>query len=266
MPNPKMIGHGEDLAFMGAPGLPFNGIPLTTAMRSFLRKFISVEVGNGNYIGPLAANTFSGGWTVTDIAGTGAVANNNEGALAITTGTTDENSTQLQYKPVVFKYSTTKKLWFFARVKVSTQATTGAFVGLASVDTTLITAAAGAVDVDDGIFFYKDATDTAWTMHVRKDSTSTTAATGVTIAADTYMILGFVIEAGVIRWFAKADSNDAMQAVNDGNNFLGSGTTIANTNAPDDLDLCLSFACGQEGGTTARTLTIDWAFACQEKA
>jgi hypothetical protein len=263
MPNPKMIGFGELPAFQGPSGLPFNGIPMQFA--SFLSKFIGIALGNGQYVGPLAAGT-SGGWTVTDIAGTGAVAQNNEGALTVTTGTTDENSTQLQNKTAVFKYSTTKKLWFFARVKVSTASTTGALIGLCSIDTTVITAAAGAVDVDDGIFFYKDATATDWTLHVRKDSTSTSVAGGLTIADDTYAIIGFTVEAGVIKWFAKADSNDALDDIADGPNFLGSGTVVANTNAPDDTDLALTLVCGQEGGTTARVLTVDWAFAVEEKA
>lgn len=242
---------------------PFDGIPLEFA-NAFLRRHIGVKVGNSDYLGPIVAGS-AGGWTMTDIAGTGAVTQNNEGALVITTGTSDENRTQLQHKLAPFKYSTTKKLVCFARLKVSTQATSDAFFGLASIDTTVVTAAAGAVDVDDGIFFFKTATADDFTFEVGKDSTYSTVACGLDLADDTYVILGFIVEGGVIKWFALSDPSDKMQNMDDTPGLLGSGTVIVNTNAPDDTDLALTFICGQEGGTTARVLTVDWAFACQEK-
>ena len=251
--------------FFSAPNLPFDGIPLDVANQTFNRQHVSAVLGGASYNGPLAAGTDSG-WVMTNIAGTGAVTVGNDGAFVLTTSTTDEDRTQLQYKLAQFKYSTTLNLSCFARLKVSTAATTDAFFGLASVDTTVVTAAAGAVDVDDGIFFFKTATATDWTVTVIKDTTSTTATTGLTIANDTYMIIGFTIVKGVIKWYAVSDSNDKFaspEACIGSPSFLGNGTAIANTNAPDDTDLCLTVIAGQEGGTTARVLTVDWAFAVQ---
>lgn len=249
-----------------APNLPFDGIPLDVAQQTFQRQHISAVVGGSAYQGPLAAGT-DGGWTVTNIAGTGAITAGNNGELVLTTSTTDEDRTQMQYKLAQFRYSTTLDLYCFARLKVSTAATTDAFFGLASIDTTVVTAAAGAVDVDDGIFFVKAATATDWTMTVIKDTTSTTAATGLTIANDTYTVIGFTIKGGAIRWFAVSDANDKFKNPEDLqalNAFFGAGTAIAATNAPDDTDLCLTLIAGQEGGTTARVLTVDWAFCVQE--
>lgn len=251
--------------FFSAPNLPFDGIPLDVANRTFQRQHVSAVLGADSYNGPLAAGTDSG-WVMTNIAGTGAVTIGNDGAFVLTTSTTDEDRSQLQYKLAQFKYSTTLNLSCFARLKVSTATTTDAFFGLASVDTTVVTAAAGAVDVDDGIFFFKAATATDWTFEVGKNSTFTTATTGLTIASDDYMIIGFTIRGGAIRWYALNDTNDKFknpENVVGSPSLFGAGTAIVNTNAPDDTDLCLTVIAGQEGGTTARVLTVDWAFCVQ---
>ena len=251
-----------------APNLPFDGIPLRVADTTFQQQFLAFMLGHGTYQGPAAAGT-ENGIVVTDVAGTSAVTSDADGRLVLTTGTTDENSGQIQFKRPQFTHSTTKAMTFAARVKTSTQATTGVFVGLASVDTTVWTAAAGAVDVDDGIFFYKDATATDWTFHVRKDSTSTTQAMGLTLAADTYSIVMFTVRSGVIRAYAINDSANVLRNTDNAVGVarpFGAGLSVANTNAPDDADLCPSLLCGQEGGTTARVLTVDWMFCVQEHA
>lgn len=252
--------------FFSAPNLPFDGIPLALAQRTFQCDHLMWGIGNGMYDGPAAAGT-ENGIVVTDIAGTGAVTVDTAGRLVITTGTTDENRTQIQFKRPQFAYSAlaTRDIAMFARLKVSTATTTDALFGLASVDTTVVTAAAGATDVDDGIFLTKAATATDWTGTVIKDATGTTATTGITIASDTFMIVGFTVKAGVIRFYAVSDANDVLKVLESrtGGTPLGAGTAIANTNAPDDTDLCPTLIVGQEGGATARVLTVDWAFCAQ---
>lgn len=243
------------------PGVPLDGIPLDLA-DVVNRTRSGLVVGGGRpYIGPQTAGT-GAGWVLTEVAvgagNTGAVTQNSLGQLTLTTDNADEDQESLQFVNRSFRYSTTRRLACFARLKVSDDITTDAFFGLAALDTTLVVASAAGVT--DGIFFLKADTATDWTVHVRAASTSTTATTGLTIADDTFMIIGFTVIGGAIRWYAKNDSADGLE---NGPNYLGSGTAIANTNAPGaTTDLFLSLVAGVEG-TTARVVTVDWAFCTQ---
>lgn len=253
-------------------GHPFNNLPLDLVGPAILNSWRGVVVGQGvPYLGPASHATAPSGNTVSDrdagirLASTsssttgGSVAPDNTGALVLTTGTTDEDQSSLQFLGCPFRYSTTRDLLAFMRVKVSTATTTDAVLGLFATDTTLTSASA--IAVDDGIGFFKAATATDLTAHVRKNTTSTTASAGLTIASDTYFVCGVTVINGAIRWYAAADTGDSIVLKD---NLLGSGTSIAATNAPDDIDIFLTLSAGQEGGTTARTLTVDWAIAAQE--
>lgn len=240
---------------------PFDGMPLEFA--AFLERFIGIKIGHGKYDGPAAAGT-ENGIVVTDIAGTGAITVDTEGRVVITTGTTDENRTQIQFKRPQFNLSSTRKCWIGARLKVSTAITTDLFFGLASVDTTVVTAAAGAVDVDDGLFFFKAATETDLTAHARSNDTSASQAMGITIADDTYIIVALVLDGGKVRAYAVSDPNDLF--ANNIPGLFGAGVEVASPVIANDTDLCLTIAAGQEGGTTARVVTVDWAFAVQSHA
>lgn len=275
MPNPTMIGYGKPLSFVGAPQLPFNGYPHDVITQA-LRNWVTFRVGRGaTYQGPTAAGS-GGGWVVTDVAGTGAVAGALRGGFTITTGTTDENSTQMQHTATRFYFDppsalSGKRLIIAARVKVSTAATTGAILGIGSIDTTFWTAAAGAIDFADGLVFYKDATATDFTLTCRRaGSNHFTQACGLTITDDAYMVLVVVVTAisatqSVARVYAKMDPNDVFTTdPNAANSFLGSGTAIAAFNHNLSTGLVPTLACGQEGGTTARVLTTDWMFVAEE--
>lgn len=226
----------------------------------FSREYMYEIVGGGRpWYGPAAAGS-AGGWTLTDVgSGSSTLLMGNDGKLVLTGGTTDEDNSGLQFKGLPFRYSTTRDIVFAARVALSTAATSDAFIGLAAVDTSLISASALAVD--DVIGFFKAATATDYTFNSRKNTTSTTQAMGLTLTDAAYALLGFTIKGGVIRAFAALDPDDK---VNSSDTLFGSGSAVAATNAPDDIDVLLTFMVGQEGGTTARTLTVDWAFAAQE--
>lgn len=252
-------------------GSLFDGLPLSVADGAFSSYANAIAVGGGSlWTGPTVhataplANTVtdvSGGWALSSTSSSttgGSAKLNNSGRLVLTSGTTDEDLTQAQLLSMPFRYTTTRKLKFFVRVATSTHNTSDAFVGLSIADTTVI--ATSAEGVSDCMAFVKAATATDWTANVQKDGTATTGASGLTLAsADQFTVLGLSIEAGVIRRYAVLDPNDR---VKNEPGLLGAGTVIANTNAPDDEDMYLTFAVGQEGGTTARTLTVDWAFAC----
>lgn len=240
-------------------GHPFDNLDLLLAQKAVLASQMGVTVGNGNpWIGPAAAATASG-WVLTDAgSGSSTLVLNNAGQLVLTGGTTDEDNSAIQFTGIPFTYSTTRNIACFARLKVSTAATSDMMFGLFGVDTSPISASA--IAVDNGIGFFKAATATDLTGHVRITTTSTTQAMGLTIANNAFFVCGFTVLSGVIRMYAAADTGDSILT---NPSLLGSGIAVANTNAPA-VDLALTFLVGQEGGTTARVLTIDWAFAIQD--
>jgi hypothetical protein len=221
-----------------------------------------VIVGAGQtWVGPLTAGS-SNGWVLTDVGtGSSTVAISNAGQLVFTGGTTDEDNSGLQYTTMLspFRYSATLDIACFARVKLSTAITTDFMFGLFGIDTSPISASA--IAVDDGIGFFKAATATDLTCHVRKNTTSTgSTALGITIVLDTFFLCGFTVKSGVCTFYGASDPNDMFLT---NNALLGSGVRVAATTAPDDIDIVPTFLVGQEGGTTARVLTIDWAFFTQ---
>lgn len=242
-------------------GHPFDQLPMDMIQRAVLNDRFGVQVANGiPYVGPAAAGS-AGGWTMAETAtGGGSVVMNNLGQLVITGGTADEDNTGLQYLTLPFRYSATRDIACFGRMKVSTATTTDMLFGLFGLDTTLV--AASAIAVDNGIGFFKADTATDLTAHVRKATVSTgAAAMGLTIASDTFFTCGFTVTNGAVRFYAGADVNDVIAA---SDSVLGAGVSVVNTTAPNTVDTFLTFMVGQEGGTTARVLTIDWAFAVQK--
>lgn len=254
-----MATHFRGPLIHSRTGHPFDNIDLLIAQKAVLSGQMGVAIGNGNpWIGPAAAGA-AGGWTLTDVgSGSSTLALNNTGQLVLTGGTTDEDSSTLQFTGIPFLYSTTRNIACFARLKCSTASTTDAIFGLFGIDTSIITTSA--IAVDNGIGFFKAATATDLTGHVRITTTSTTQAMGLTIASDTFFTCGFTVLSGIIRLYAVADTGDSILT---SATLLGSGLAIVNTNAPA-VNLALTFGVGQEGGTTARVLTIDWAFAVQD--
>jgi hypothetical protein len=240
-------------------GAPFNGLPMWLLDPGLESRYKGIAIGNGiPWLGPAAAGT-ANGWVLTNVGvGTSTLVMNNTGKLVLTGGTTDEDNSGLQFTALPFIYSATLDIACFARIALSTALTTDAFFGLAGIDTTLISASA--IAVDNCLGFFKAATSADYTFHSRKTTTSTTQAMGLTLTDAAYAVIGFTVIAGVITAYAVLDPSDTV-LTNDA--LLGSGLAVANTNAPNTVDSVLTLMVGQEGGTTARTATVDWAFAAQ---
>lgn len=258
--------HHRGPILYNRPGNPLNEIPLDLADLSFNHSGYGTTVGNGRYDGPLtvAGTGFisgANGWVFTDAGAAGSVGLNNVGALVVTTSTTDESSTQIQQTSKPYRYTTTNRIRCFARLATSTAITTDAFFGLSIADTTII--ATSAEDVTDCIGFFKAATATDWSFLVQKGGTATTTALGLTLTDAAFALIGFEINKAVCRVYGVLDPSDQLLT---SPNLLGAGTAVALTNVPDTQDLVFSIAAGQEGGTTARTLTVDWGFAHQTHA
>lgn len=193
----------------------------------------------------------AGDWTITTTeAGAGsateALADEQFGALLVTNDAADADNDFLQKVGETLKYVSGKRLYFGARVKIS-DATDATFVmGLQITDTTPLA-------VTDGIFFLKPDADTGLDLLVEKDSTATTEEDVGTMADDTYMVMEFYYD-GSTRTGAQ------LQVFIDGSRVAG----VALTNMPDDENLCISMGL-QNGEAVAKTMTIDWVRAFQER-
>ncbi len=178
--------------------------------------------------------------------------------LALTEATDDESIAIGSYgKP--FRIATTAgKLWFEARIKISTIATTTAafFVGLAD-NTALsvavpLTATAGAIADLNLVGFHKLDTDLGtFSSSYKTDGNAAVAANSLTgtIVAATYIKLGMKFDPfdNKIRWYV-----DGVQMAN---TYLV--TTTAGNPFPNDVGLGPTAAV-HLGAAAAGTLTIDW--------
>ena len=192
-------------------------------------------------------------WTVTAATtGTAAASSFNNGRLELITANTDEDTVQLQSSVTTWRPSVSKKFWLKASVNLSSAALTDAFIGLSSLDTTII--AASAFTPTDGIGFFKAATDTSWTVYVRKNATtgSTSLASLGTITDGTFITIGLYY-----------DGDGTMYCmVND--IIVGKIESLSSTYWPDG-NMSPSIAVGQEGTAGANTTYVDYLFIAAER-
>ena len=126
--------------------------------------------------------------------------------------------------------------------------------GLQVTDTTPLAAAGDGVT--DGIFFQKDDGDTNIDFYVQKDATtgqSTSTAIATAAAADTFMTLAFYFDGAR---YIYTYMNDVLLTRVD-------LTTTLTTYLPD-TELTVSFGV-QNGEAVAKTMTVDYIFAAQER-
>lgn len=164
------------------------------------------------------------------------------GALLITNDDADNDSDELQHTEEVWKLASGKRVWFETRVKVSDATQSDLFVGLSITDTTVIDG------VTDSVGFRKDDGDANIDVVSEKDSTETLTDSGVDLADNTYVKLGFY-------W----DGQDSVE-------FFVNRAKVAThtTNNPDDENLCVTLAL-QNGEAAAKTMTVDYIYVCQER-
>jgi len=147
----------------------------------------------------IASNTF-GGWTFTQ-ATSGSVAADAtvpSGVIKLDAGAVTANQgVNFQLNQIPFKLHATLPTVFEARVKIS-QLRLQAFVGLAAIQTALITS--GAVGTDDKIGFAGVSTTGVLQSNTTASSTATTG-TGKTITAATYYRLGFVATTSLVTFY-----------------------------------------------------------------
>jgi len=189
----------------------------------------------------------AGDWTITTTeAGAGsateALTNVAFGNLLITNDAADNDADFFQNKQEGFLMTSNKRTLFKTRFKVSDATQSDIVIGLQITDTAPLA-------VSDGVYFMKDDGDALIDFHVEKNSTDTTATSAGTLVDDTFIVLGFDYDgANAIRYF-----------VDD----VHVGTSVT-TNVPDDEELTISFGI-QNGEAVAKTMTLDYIFAAQER-
>lgn len=186
-------------------------------------------------------------WTITTTeAGAGsateALTNVQGGALLITNDAADNDADFFQTVGESFKFIAGKKTMFKVRFQTSDATQSDLVFGLQITDTTPLA-------VTDGVYFRKDDGDALIDFVVIKNSTATTATGIATLTAATWTTLAFVY--------------DGLSAVHYYVNDVRIGQSVT-TNLCDDEELTVSFGI-QNGEAVAKTLTIDYILAAQER-
>lgn len=194
-------------------------------------------------------NYIASNWIVTETqaSATQALTDADGGVLLLTNSAADDDLNALQKVGESFRFQAGKKSFFKARFAVSDATQSDFVMGLQITDTTPLA-------VTDGVYFRKDDGDANLDFVVVKDSTASTATAITTVANNTYITVGFYYN-GVDEVVYAASTNSNNPTV------LGK---LATTNLPDDEDLTISFGI-QNGEAVAKTMSIDYIFAAQER-
>lgn len=187
-------------------------------------------------------------WTVTVTqAGSGnasqALTDGDGGQLLITNDNADDDRVFFQKVGESFKFELGKALYFEARFKISDATQSDLVMGLQITDTTPLS-------VTDGIFFQKDDGDAYLDFHAKKDSTASDLTAIATLAADTFVVVGFYYDGS--RSQIEVFVNDESVGY------------VPLTNVVDDEDLTISFGI-QNGEAAIKTMTVDYVFCAKER-
>jgi len=192
-------------------------------------------------------------WTITTTeAGTGsateALTSQAGGALLITNAAGDNDLDFFNLKGESFKFSSTKRMFFKAKFKVSDATQSDVVMGLTITDTTPL-------DTTDGIFFQKDDGDTNIDFHIEKDNAATSNSAIGTLADDTFITVAFAYD-------PKGNAGAGSFSIFMDDVKVGEQKTL--TNVPDDEELTVAFGI-QNGEAAAKTMTLDFVICAVER-
>ena len=209
-----------------------------------------------------SANTFSAAadtadWLVTRVgASDGTIAmvdGGTNGAVAVTTGSTDDDSMDAQINGEAFKIASGKSLVWEMRFKIEDVTLTDWFVGMAATDTTIIDATPayiglGNTDNAASVRAVNGKNVSAAVAGSSAPSNGTLTDTGSDLVADTYVVVRFEVEGtSKVRFYVD-----------------GSLKATHTTNLPDDVGLTPTFAIQAASGA-AEKITIDYILAMQDR-
>lgn len=184
-------------------------------------------------------------WTITTTeAGAGSatealVADEVNGALKILNDDASADSDSLQLVKANFKLSAGKRVWFEAKVKISSATLMDALISLNILDTTPLTTTE--------FVGFRVANGSGSILCKTGLSSETSTASGLSMVADTYRQLGFV-------WDGKSKVDF----------YVDRGLVATHTtNLPTDvLSPTLSI---KNGSAVAQSMTVDYLYVCQER-
>jgi hypothetical protein len=184
-------------------------------------------------------------WTLTEVgAGTDLSGDAIGGTVVFTNAAADNDRHALQLGKTnseSFAFQAGKPLWFDARFKVD-NVLADTMIGLYVTDTD------PEGGVSDGVYFRRLTTATALNLVVEAASTETVVTTGIVMANDTFVNVGFYWD-GAKLFYTQNRS------------ILGQVTTLANL---PTTELRLSMLV-QNGTAVARSMTVDWIGAHQQR-
>ena len=184
----------------------------------------------------------AGDWTITDVGtDTTALTDGDGGQITITTGAAGTDSRFHQLPKLMFYPEAGKQMWFEAKIKADSATLSNIVIGLQAQDTTPLA-------VSDGIYFIKASGAATYDFIVKAENVATTASAAGSIAAATFLRLGFYY-----------NGSDAVEYFAD-NVKLGS---LAITNLPS-AGLTLSFGLAASTAV-ARTLVVDYIACVKER-
>lgn len=205
-------------------------------------------------------------WTVTKVGtGTLGVGSEDGGSVLLTNSAADNDAISAQIKNPSFVLNAGKRSWFGARFKISDITQSDFLIGLTGLDTTPI-GGAGTEDagVAEGVFFLKIDGDTQLRFIARKGSaTVASKLSGIAVpVAATYMSLGWEYN-GVDEF--RIFTNDIAQASGSDRRFIQVATVAAPfASGIPSLVIGPNLSI-QNGEAVAKTASIDWIFAAQER-
>jgi hypothetical protein len=184
-------------------------------------------------------------WTITE-TGSGTDLSGDEvgGTLVLTNAAADNDKHALQLGKTngeCFKFTGGKALWFDARFKVD-NVLADTMIGLYVTDTD------PEGGVSDGVYFRRLTTATALNLVIEASSTETVVTTGIVMANDTYVNVGFYYDGAKLFYTQNRQ-------------IIGEATSLANL-PTGELRLSLLV---QNGTAVARSMTVDWVGAHQQR-
>lgn len=231
-------------------GSPLDGVPTSLIEQSavlsggqgFAYNFTGTNFPQHPAFTVASSPYYMGGWVVNAV-GTGAtsVLVGGDGGLVITPGSTDEDNTNITTTGEPFRYSATgkKRTLFAIRCKIADVDKTDLYLGLAIKETPQVNIAASALDITDGIAFWKAATATAISFDARKNSTSTSITSATTLTDGGTYTFAFTVAAD--------GSLNAYQGTTFENLTLLTTLAAGAANICDDEDLAVTITVGAEG-------------------
>ena len=197
-----------------------------------------------------------GGYAEVSDSGTIVTADGAGGVLNIPTGETDENESYVSSMRELFKFGTTKMLYFEARVKLAEANTDDANIIVGLSDTvaadSMQDAAAGPMASYDGALFFKVDGGTVWQFETSNAGTQKTLASAGAFTDETWTKLGFLY-----------DYNDGVTAnVTPYVDGVAGTTQTLTISGLEEMHILLG---AKAGGANVETLAVDYVHVVTER-